>query len=829
MLGITFVPMIAWTFELPTHGAMTAVAVATSRLGSSPVSSELLRQLGIVDFPLSFGQPMYPPFGVSYLDMAASLAVRSDRGIEDAVFRRLVLDSGLVIPDSNTIGGWIMRGGIREDDNEVSNGPNAKPELKSDEPGGVFNRVMGHFFDPKNNTGLSVAGIGIQPRAVDWALQSGAMVNAQRENHYKVGDAREAMWRALTLTRVAAGSVTSDGVVPTDIAGTNDLEKRENTRKAYWATMFRALGDSVHLLQDMAQPQHTRNDWHSGLGCVPGIACALGHASFFENYLQARTLREAFFELKEGFTRPPNASPPIRTTVQPLDYTSYGSPPEFNSYADYFATATGTDNSTGKGLANYSNRGFYSFGTNIRSVRGSTYPSPSPNGSGLNTEFVTHPDLKDIAGNTVNGYAKFKTGTVLDTATGIPEDNVKLATVGPWDQFLQQKNANWSGATLNHYNYDDQARLLVPMAVAYSAGFINYFFRGTMQVSLPADGVYAIADHAQFNAGNPASGFTKIKLKLANTTPAIGSGTGSAQDMTGGRLVAVVKFRRNGNYASDLSKECGSPGQSLATCRGAVEEIVVSSSVTDAQGAPVTSAALVSGAAPQEFHFTFPDAIPLNVTDVYLQAVYRGALGSEADAVVVATKDIPEPTFLSIFNVTDSTACFNGAWVKLKADGTVPESTYTQIVNATLDPASPRAAGILPRGRDFQKPPFTYPLSDHSPLVTATNVAPGQFIRLAVLTDDLVAFDYDIQNYWFYPPQPFMTASNGIDYSSGAPYSRTSTLMQLRDTNTFGYRFGHRYVGGHCNDTPNPPTDSDAAGGGRYATPTLVPINTIAF
>ncbi len=33
-------------------------------------------------------------------------------------------------------------------------------------------------------------------------------------------------------------------------------------RHAYRATTFRALGDVLHLVQDMGQPQHTRNAAH---------------------------------------------------------------------------------------------------------------------------------------------------------------------------------------------------------------------------------------------------------------------------------------------------------------------------------------------------------------------------------------------------------------------------------------------------------------------------------------------------------------------------------------------------------------------------------------
>jgi hypothetical protein len=51
--------------------------------------------------------------------------------------------------------------------------------------------------------------------------------------------------------------------------------------------------------------------------------------------------------------------------------------------------------------------------------------------------------------------------------------------------------------------------------------------------------------------------------------------------------------------------------------------------------------------------FIFPNALPINAVDVVLQVVYRGQLGGESDAVVVATKDIPEPTYITTYNDTD--------------------------------------------------------------------------------------------------------------------------------------------------------------------------------
>jgi hypothetical protein len=175
----------ATPFELATHGAMSASAISSSRLGTGSISNELLRQLGVVDFAASNGSLLYPPFGLQYVDIGSSLVARKALPIEQDVIKKLNDSSGISVPDSFRLGGWILSGAIREDDNEVTNGPKAAAELKSDEPGGVFNRVPGHFFDPRNDAGLSVAGIAIQPRAVDWALEPGAAVNtlAPRENH----------------------------------------------------------------------------------------------------------------------------------------------------------------------------------------------------------------------------------------------------------------------------------------------------------------------------------------------------------------------------------------------------------------------------------------------------------------------------------------------------------------------------------------------------------------------------------------------------------------------------------------------------------------------
>ena len=57
--------------------------------------------------------------------------------------------------------------------------------------------------------------------------------------------------------------------------------------------------------------------------------------------------------------------------------------------------------------------------------------------------------------------------------------------------------------------------------------------------------------------------------------------------------------------------------------------------------------------------FNLAPGVPLEATDVYLQIVYHGQLGNEADAVAVGFKDISEPTPLDFRNDMDW-ACING-------------------------------------------------------------------------------------------------------------------------------------------------------------------------
>src|SRR5262249_22214702 len=148
---------------------------------------------------------------------------------------------------------------------------------------------------------------------------------------------------------------------------------------------------------------------------------------------------------------------------------------------------------------------------------GGGYASPPWTAGNLVDQTIPDGSVTNAAGRPVAGTLKLKLGPVQDHLN--PAESaalVRLSSVGAFDQFMHQSGKNQY--TLNHYNYDDQARLLIPRAVAYSAGFLDYFFRGLLDISLPNAGVYAVVDQTQQGC-TITCGFRAVQLKLKNSTP----------------------------------------------------------------------------------------------------------------------------------------------------------------------------------------------------------------------------------------------------------------------------------------------------------------------
>lgn len=630
---LSLLALSTYGFEFATHAAISRQAFLASALLAgtlpSPSPNEILCELGLEEW--------WQNLGLTYLDIGnGNVVERAAQPLGDTTLgpRKIAAANfrSAYAPNLPAVPAWIMLGSIREDDvpfsyAEIENTP-------QDEVGGPFIRVKNHFYDPSHDRPLSLAGIAVGASAKEWALKDG-LGTYDRSNHFNVPMAREVMWRALTLklrpiSPAANGPVADLGFIATPAVGTREL-----VRKAYWASTFRTLGNIVHMVQDMAQPQHTRNDKHAGVGCVPPL-CAVGHKSHFEAYVEARAVDANVFTLRERFgwgLGIVDAKFPVARV--PLEFGAYPVP-RFASYEEYFSTGTGSASVTGLGLANYSNRAFYSSGTLPGDPQYAFAGPPNDVGSLVRTTLLEGTVL-DAANRVVDGASlELYSGDVTDTLNPqFSALSVPLVAHGAFDEFLQ-KMAKRQFA-INHHAYSAHAALLIPRAVAYSAGLLDFFFRGRLEAYLPDEGIYAVRD-ATTQICKDTCGFDKVKLKVKNTTP--------NEAMGPGIMVAVIKFHRNACYQPDLSGEPGGTNFLGDSCRVKEEEIVVSDAV--AIGSLAADATI-----PMTFRFAAGTPIPINATDIALQVVFRGKLGNEDDAVVVTTKNIAETNYVAVHNSTD--------------------------------------------------------------------------------------------------------------------------------------------------------------------------------
>ena len=262
------------------------------------------------------------------------------------------------------------------------------------------------------------------------------------------------------------------------------------------------------------------------------------------------------------------------------------------------------------------------------------------------------------------------------------------------------------------------------------------------------------------------SGFTKVKLVLTNTSPA-------GEDMVGGNVVAVAKFHNNNCYKPDLSGEYGLPGADYTSCRSSDEKIVVSAPLplTLAVGAP---------AAPLVFDFS-SNPIPLSATDLYLQVVYRGQLGQEADAVAVTTLDIAEPTTIDITNMTDYYLLngiyyyvpfpYNNTTVRPGAPGTPLSNT---VAPALFDYIDINHNGVYDLGTDryLARTSLTYSFDFGGGAMLGYMTLPASsFARLAVLANNAtVTLNLTKYDYGYMVPIPITPTINRLDPVSGPDY-----------------------------------------------------------
>lgn len=346
--------------------------------------------------------------------------------------------------------------------------------------------------------------------------------------------------------------------------------------------------------------------------------------------------------------------------------------------------------------------------------------------------------------------------------------NDRASTLSIFDASLQDYNAQavWTDPetgqqmvtgqvfALNSFNFAAQHQQLIARATSYSAGLINYFFRGKLEITEPDQVVMAIIDP------NQASGFSKIRFKARNTTP--------NEDMSGGTLTAVAKYHLNGCYQPDLSGENGVPGIDIIACRSPFEFASVS--------VPKTGQSFPANGSPQEMTFTFNDPIPAGAMDLYLQVVYRGPLGQEPDAVAVATLDLYEPTHVAFANGTDVTEIYDQYYTfdQIKTGIQNQDPTFN-VVDVDGDHVYNTPPDVDVRPQDWTNIPISFTGPGQNPVATIPSLPNGRFARMTVLTARPV-LDFYPGSYHFNP----YAAVNQVD--------DTGTILYVTDVQKFkGY------------------------------------------
>ncbi|OGW44119.1 MAG: hypothetical protein A2132_06385 [Nitrospirae bacterium RBG_16_43_11] len=301
--------------------------------------------------------------------------------------------------------------------------------------------------------------------------------------------------------------------------------KTNEERDHNFAMTFFSLGHSLHILEDMAVPAHTRNDflydhiWHGVI-----------HGTYLEGFVEDGRMVGKVSSIKEKIT--------------------------FSKLSDFWDN----DGSHAvKGLAEYTNNNFLSEGTIFRK-----YGSPD----WINierTEIVAEDGGKDVV-----QYYRGRTSDGID----IPH----LAAVGllnPIFDFLSDKERAGHTAYLDPDCYRDYSEILIPKAAAYVSGLTEYFFRGRLAVikdgpdgikirNLSAEPLYEGIIEVYYDSASTGMRTILSSYIISADNPVVTGGVTEkiviippTDNVERGRYIVVFKGRLGEEYGAVIGKVYG--------------------------------------------------------------------------------------------------------------------------------------------------------------------------------------------------------------------------------------------------------------------------------
>ncbi|MFZ5877055.1 MAG: hypothetical protein ACOYXU_11685 [Nitrospirota bacterium] len=385
--------------------------------------------------------------------------------------------------------------------------------------------------------------------------------------------------------------------------------------------------------------------------------------------------------------------------------------------ADIYDGTQGTlpyANTLGAGLAEYTNANFFSEDTIGSLLWYHQFPFPLLNLADYHT-------CEDAAppGSLVTRRKYVSRGDcVLDGQQGRIDHFLALSLLRGVDWL--NPAAITSADRIDDRVREDYARDLIPRAVGYSAALIDYFFRNDIEITPPDRFVYGIT--------TADGSFTEIRLKARNITS-------TGEPLSGGTIQLVLTYRQalEDPYRANLDRPV--PTSSEAT----TIVVPVANNVTS-----------IPSDVPVELVFDLSGTpLPRLITDLYAQVVYKGAWGTESEAVAVGYKDFSEPTPFDVINTMDY-VCLNGQY--LVAGSTAATAAADVNGNGVIEDAEP---GVDVNGNGViegaEPDPYPHRLVDvlllFSPVETPEDVAadhftvrvpeinPAQYARMMLITE----------------------------------------------------------------------------------------------
>ena len=294
-------------------------------------------------------------------------------------------------------------------------------------------RPANHFFDPLTGKGLAIG-----TPSPDWAID-GTGDSSTIKFSYKA--AREYLWQATA----------------------NPLNNYAYRQKQF-GLMFETLGHVIHHIQDMAQPQHVRNDTHCDV--IPCYLLGIHNPSLYE--LVTKDDEKKSYLTYIGYD-------PVYSSA---DTATFNAPRKF--------WTTTVNSNSGMGIAEYTNRGFVSAGTNFDTL---AYTQPAlSSASAVPTDIATLCAEEVAAGYAacpagLSGNMTMYSSTVTDSYRSAgTQVNPRTSTRSIYDQYLIDAGKG-PVFSLNRFTFHAAQKLLIPHAVGYSAGLINTFFRDSISGS----------------------------------------------------------------------------------------------------------------------------------------------------------------------------------------------------------------------------------------------------------------------------------------------------------------------------------------------------------